>query len=146
VTATHRSSAVAFTLALLGSLSPLAPANAHGAIALGVPADVEKDGVAEGDATNHASQAAAEKAALAECLSRASAPALSKLCRVYRTFSHQCVAVSLDPNDGTPGYGWAVMDTKPEAEAAAVEDCKNRSPDERKSYCVVSRSACDTMP
>src|SRR5437762_3041154 len=92
-------------------------AAAEGALAVGLPDDVARDGVAIGMSYNYRDRAGAEERALKECRSFVDAPESTRtLCKIIETFSSQCLAVSLDPKAGTPGVGWAIAPSKEEAE------------------------------
>lgn len=119
-------------------------AAADGALAVGLPEDVAKTGFAFGWATNRSSGAEARQAALDFC-SRAkdASPAARKLCRVFGTFKGQCVAVAMDPKDGTPGVGWAMSTEKSWAEAEALDACRETAGSNRQGECKLSASACD---
>ena len=81
---------------------------AEGAIALGLPDDVARDGAAAGWAVGQPAGKAADRA-LQQCRTRPDVPQATRdLCRVIRVFTDACVAVALDPEDSTPGFGWAV--------------------------------------
>jgi Domain of unknown function (DUF4189) len=118
-------------------------ARADGAVALGVPADVAKQGLATGYSYNAATTESARTTALEYCL-KAQAPAGARaLCKLVTTFHEQCVAVALDPAPGTPGWGWAVANTKSAAEATAVANCRKIAGPGRASACKVSNADCD---
>src|SRR6202049_3140935 len=88
---------------------------AAGAVASGVPAEIAKDGVAIFTFVNAASAEIAKQKALEGCRSLPSASRTSRaLCQGVATFVNQCVAESIDPESGTPGFGWA-MGPKPRA-------------------------------
>lgn len=124
-----------------------AVAAAHGALAVGLPPDVAKAGVALGYSYNQANRDAAEARALKECLSnRDSPPATRALCRVIETFSRRCVAIALDPEDGTPGVGWAVDTPQKAAEESALARCQDTAGASRRAFCKVMLVHCDTQP
>lgn len=129
-------------LALIAALSP-AMARADGALAIGLPSDVARDGVAFGWAVR-LPRAEAERVALEQCRAAQGVPDSARsLCRIFESFSGSCVAVALDPEDGTPGFGWAIAPTKPDAEAQAMGDCLRTAGPARQSFCAVSVSDCD---
>jgi hypothetical protein len=129
-------------LALSAALSP-AIARADGALAIGLPSDVTRDGVAFGWAVR-LPRAEAERVALEQCRAARGVPDSARsLCRVFESFSGACVAVALDPEDGTPGFGWAVAPTKADADARALGDCQRTAGPARQAFCVVSASDCD---
>jgi hypothetical protein len=120
------------------------PAHAHGAIALGMPDDIAKGGLAMGTGYNYDTADGAKLRALQECLSFKDAPLATRgLCKIVESFDAQCYAISLDPKEGTPGVGWSVAPKKENAEAVALERCRQTAGEERASYCVVSLSDCD---
>src|SRR5258708_15139013 len=88
-----------------------------GALAVGMPANVAREGFAYGSALDSASMDAARTAAIDRCrgaLGNASAE-LRKLCKVVATVRHQRFAVAMGPKDGTPGVRWAIADNQPRA-------------------------------
>src|SRR5262249_47309358 len=120
---------------------------AEGALAVGVPSNVAKDGYALGIAVNSATVDKASQSALDWCrnLKGASGKARS-LCRVITTFQHQCAAEANDPKPGTPGVGWAVAADQETAERMALENCLKTAGRGRREFCVVASSTCDTKP
>lgn len=137
-----RRGGVLAAIALAVCLSP-AMARADGALAIGLPADVVRDGVAFGWAVR-LPRAEAERVALEQCRSAANvADSARSLCRVFETFTDACVAVALDPEDGTPGFGWAIAPTKSGAEAQALGDCRRTAGAARQAFCAMSVSECD---
>lgn len=134
---------VLIAISAVAMLHP-ALANADGAIAIGLPADVARDGVAFGWAVR-LPRAEAERMALRSCRTAPNVPDSARsLCRVFETFSEACAAVALDPEDGTPGFGWAVAPTKSGAEAQAMGDCARTAGAARQGFCVITASECDT--
>ncbi|MBX3498076.1 MAG: DUF4189 domain-containing protein [Alphaproteobacteria bacterium] len=129
-------------IAFAALLDP-AMARADGALAVGLPANVERDGVAFGWAVR-LPRADAERVALEQCRSAPGTPdGARSLCRVFESFSEACVAIALDPEDGTPGFGWAVAPTKSGAEAQALGDCQRSAGAARQAFCAISVSDCD---
>jgi peptidoglycan hydrolase-like protein with peptidoglycan-binding domain len=119
-------------------------AAAEGAVALGVPPDVSKAGIAYGRTTNAVSPDTAHDHALTECRTSQNAPQATRdLCAVIRVFHRQCVAFAMDPKDGTPGWGFAIADNKTQAEQSAMANCAATAGTDRVAFCVVSDSACD---
>lgn len=119
-------------------------AAADGALAVGLPEDVAKTGFAFGWSTNRASGQEARQAALEFCRKAKDASAgAQKLCRVFGSFKGQCVAVAMDPKDGTPGVGWAMSTEKAWAEAEALDACRETAGPRRQGECKLSASACD---
>jgi hypothetical protein len=129
-------------ISLAASLHP-GPARAEGAIALGLPADVARQGVAVGWTVRQPA-GQAQAVALRYCRSASDTPlGTRELCLVVRTFVDACVAVALDPGDSTPGFGWAVAATKAGAEAAAMRDCRQTAGADREGFCRIDVSDCD---
>lgn len=121
------------------------PAAAFGAVALGEPASIAKQGVAIGLSRNYSSKEGAEARALKECLSFVDAPPDTRaLCKIIRTFEKQCYAVAIDPQAGTPGFGWSIMPTKAEAESSAMNRCRETAGASRVKFCKVATSDCDS--
>lgn len=117
---------------------------AHGALAIGLPASVEREGFAYGVAWDHESQTAASERALARCRDE-DVPAKNQ-CRVLKVFTRECVAVVMDPDPGTPGVGWAFGTTKDAAVADATKMCHETAGALRRQFCAVSNAQCDTTP
>jgi hypothetical protein len=128
---------------LLLAALPL-PAAADGAIAVGVPASVVDNGYAYGRSTNSANSKIASDHALSNCASAKDATQIAReLCVVVMTFKNKCVALALDPKAGTPGAGWAIANTKSEAETQAMAQCLATAGAARRDSCQISDSACD---
>ena len=120
------------------------PAVAEGALAIGLPSDVAKDGIALGWNTNSPTAAEARQKALAACRDvKISTDAARSLCTIVGTFHNQCVAGAEDPDAGTPGVGWAVAADKKTAEQQALAMCQAKSPPARRAACKVMTSGCD---
>jgi len=120
------------------------PAVVEGALAIGLPNDVTKDGVALGWNTNSPTAAEARQKALAACRDvKNSTDAARSLCTIVGTFHNQCVAGAEDPDAGTPGVGWAVAADKKTAEQQALAMCQAKSPPARRAACKVMTSGCD---
>jgi hypothetical protein len=133
---------VVFLLAALPCLSN--PAAADGAVAVGVPADVIQHGYAYGRVTNSENSKIASDHALTNCENAKDATQVAReLCVVVMTFKNKCVALSLDPKAGTPGAGWAVANTKDEAEKEAMAQCIGTAGPARRDFCQISDSSCD---
>src|ERR1700674_470602 len=97
--------ATALTICLMVNGSCMAA----GAVALGQPSDIAKDGVAIFTFVNAASVELAKEKAMAGCKNLSTASTTSRaLCKIGATFENQCVAQSIDPESGTPGFGWAM--------------------------------------
>ena len=131
-------------LLLAGAASQAGRADAEAALAVGLPADVAKQGLAVGWAVNHASKQAAEAEALRRCREAKEPPQATRdLCRVVERFDDRCVAVALDPDPGTNGVGWAVAPSQDAAEAGAMEDCRRGTDEKRRAACRVILARCD---
>jgi hypothetical protein len=119
-------------------------AAAFGAIAVGEPANIAKRGVALGLSYSYSIKEEAEASALKYCLNFKDAPADTRaLCKLVKTFDKQCAAVALDPKNGTPGFGWAVMTNKAEAEKSAMDRCRETAGASRIKFCKLTNSECD---
>lgn len=120
-------------------------AGAEGAFAEGRPADIAKGGVASGMGFNYKTPTEAEVRAMDERRESTKTVALQSLCSVVTRFHDQCIAVSMDPKAGTPGYGWAIRDTKAGAERVALVNCERTAGPQRKGKCTVAadNSHCD---
>ncbi len=125
------------------------PAGAHaeGAIALGVPDDVAKQGLAFGRSWNVPNVDDAKQRAMEECKTvQGAPPATRKLCKVVATYENQCAAIALDNKAGTPGWGYAIGDTKEEAEEGALRNCQKTAGTERQKFCELGNTRCDGKP
>jgi hypothetical protein len=110
---------------------------------LGIPADVAKGGVAFGVSWEEPTAAAAGQQALSACHEAEGVPAsTTSLCRVVHTFQGQCVAVAIDPEPGTTGFGWGKGYTSTQARYEAIESCKTTAGD-RAQACTVIDTTCD---
>ena len=142
--------ASAALLATLLGIALLHPhrAAAEGAIAVGEPKDVAKDGYAYGYSTGKADLKAATAEALETCRKPGNGKSEQgrKLCKTVGTFTNECVAVAMDPGQGTPGVGWAISGTLQLAEDQAMARCKATAGAGRGSYCVIDHSRCDGAP
>jgi hypothetical protein len=120
------------------------PGVADGAVAIGVPKDVAKDGVAQGYSIRAATPEDARRTAMRYCGDESkSSKAAVALCRVVMVFKDQCVALVLDPKPGTPGYGWGIGVDKNDAEQVALAMCHSNAGEDRRAYCVSTASDCD---
>jgi hypothetical protein len=127
-------------LAMLGCVE----AAAHGALAVGLPDNVAKSGVAMGRSWNHETAESARNEALDRCLSEKNASIEArKLCEIVREFEDECVALAMDPKDGTPGVGWAIAKSEADAEKAAMKKCKSTAGRERQEFCKLFTTRCD---
>jgi hypothetical protein len=131
-------------LLLAGAIEGAGRAGAEGALAVGLPGDAAKQGLAVGWAVNHARPEAAQAEALRLCREAREAPQATRdLCRVVESFDDRCVALAVDPDAGTPGLGWAVADTREAAEAEAMDDCRQTSHETRRAACRIALAGCD---
>jgi hypothetical protein len=113
---------------------------ADGAVAVGLPSDVARDGFAVGHQVNAPDMETARKGAIAGCQKSVSASEKAKaLCKVIATFQNQCFAVAIDPKDGTPGVGWSIEESSALAAKAAVAQCRTTAGAGREEYCVVMK-------
>jgi hypothetical protein len=125
-------------MALAMCLLPNARCMAAGAVAVGQPADIAKDGVAIFTQVNEASADMAKRKAMEGCKGLPNASGTSKsLCKVMATFKNQCVAQALDPQSGTPGFGWAMAGNSREAREQALSNCRDTAGSGRQDACVV---------
>ena len=120
-------------------------AAADGAIAVGVPADVAKDGFAYAYSTGKSDTIEARHEALASCQAPGNGKSEQgrKLCSVVGSFTGECVAVAMDPGQGTPGVGWAIGGTLKIAESLALSRCKATAGADRADHCKIDNSKCD---
>jgi hypothetical protein len=129
-------------------------AHSEGAIAEGIaPGGVAK-GYGISVRVNHPDTAAARADALAGCKkgpertvsgarpNDGQARARAR-CEIVSTFSNKCVALALDPKDGTPGAGWAVGDTQQKADEEALARCRTTAGTDRRDFCKVTSRFCD---
>jgi len=123
----------------------IGPSVAAGAIAIGRPPDVAKRGISMGFSTNRDTMDEAKARSMILCKDSGTTVS-SALCDVVATFQNQCVAVAIDPEVGTPGFGWAVADSQPAAENRALSNCRTTAGPTRQDACKVTDSYCDGTP
>jgi hypothetical protein len=119
---------------------------AAGAVALGQPSDIAKDGVAIYTFVKAASVELAKEKAMAGCKTLEHSSTTSKaLCKIVATFENQCVAEAIDPESGTPGFGWAMARNSKLAKEQALSNCRDTAGPTRQDACVLgTRSVwCD---
>ena len=119
---------------------------AAGAVALGQPSDIAKDGVAIYTFVKAASVELAKEKAMAGCKTLEHSSTTSKaLCKIVATFENQCVAEAIDPESGTPGFGWAMARNSQLAKEQALSNCRDTAGPTRQDACVLgARSVwCD---
>jgi hypothetical protein len=123
---------------LAGALLAPGSAYAEGAIAVGLPQDVSREGVSSFIYANAGTVAEARSEALLGCKTKTPASAPSKaLCKVVATFRNQCAAEAYDPQNGTPGFGWAIGDSSREAKELALANCRDTAGPDRQDKCIV---------
>lgn len=135
----------AFVALLLAAtlLAPF-PAASDGALAVGAPPDITKDGFAYGRNVNSRTEAEAVDRALDLCRHvEDSTDTARGMCTIVTSFKGQCVSVAMDPQEGTPGVGWAVASSQEAAEQEALAKCRATAGADRQQFCVKSDSACD---
>ncbi|KAB2914134.1 MAG: DUF4189 domain-containing protein [Hyphomicrobiaceae bacterium] len=124
----------------------LAPrsAAADGALAIGVAPKGAQDGFVYAFNDRRASVREAEEDALRSCrTSKHGNEAARKLCRVVATFQGECVAIAMDPKNGTPGVGWAIGPSLKTAEDRALAQCEVTAGPDRSGFCKIDKSKCD---
>ncbi len=127
-----------------GALLWAHPGAAEGALAVGVPRDVAKQGFAYSYNYNKPTADEARTGALQGCRTTKAAPdGAKKLCSIIETFHDKCVAVAMDPLAGTPGVGWAVAADLRTAERVALAKCEAPAGRGRRAACKVDKSNCD---
>ena len=137
---------IALTLSLVAAIVWFAPAPAHadGAVALGIPADVTADGFSYGYRVNAPNRDQARDTAFDQCSGNKVAPeSARKQCVVVADFRNECLAIAMDPKDGTPGYGVAIAPDRATAEARAMGFCRATAGKDRREFCKIDAVACD---
>jgi hypothetical protein len=115
---------------------------AHGALAVGVPESIVKDGIAVGFAWNAPDGDIAQVESLKSCLNLKTASAKARvLCKVVSTFRHSCFSVALDQPGGS-GWGWAVERSVLQAEGKALRACNSTV----QKICSIAFTQCDDTP
>jgi len=118
--------------------------NADAALAVGLPADVAKQGVAMGYALNYDSKEAAQAEALKRCRAFRDAPQATRdICKIVENFRDRCMAIALDPDAGTTGLGWSVSKKQELAEELAMERCADTAGKKRRDFCRITFTRCD---
>jgi Domain of unknown function (DUF4189) len=115
---------------------------AAGAIAVGHPPDVAKRGISMGFSTNRDTMDDAKARSMILCKNSGTATS-SILCEVVATFENKCVAVAIDPQAQTPGFGWAVADTEQASKNDALSNCQATAGPTRQNACKITDSYCD---
>ena len=141
----YRGGVAIAALALLAAVTfASGRAVAEGAIAVGVAPGGVQHGYAIGFALNAADEAAARVTSVNAChKSTGSNVAAQSRCEAVATFHNQCASSALDPANGTPGAGWGIGDTQKDADALAMERCRNTAGPTRRQFCVVEDRHCD---
>ena len=134
--------ALGAALALAANFT-VAAALAEGTMVEALPSDVAKLGVSSGFAVNFATQKEAEADAMRRCREGKASKTVLSMCKVVARFRDQCAATAFDPRPGTPGWGWAVADTKREAQKTALDRCEATAGRGREAACVVDKTLCD---
>ena len=123
-----------------------APAFAQSSIVIGLPDDVVEFGVSFGVAVNQPNHKAADAVATQKCRTGPDVtPTVRDLCKVVARFDNRCMAVSLDPRAGTPGFGWAIADIQKDADEEALANCRKTDGDQG-AACVITLRMCDGLP
>jgi hypothetical protein len=135
-------------VAVVSFLAFAAPADAHGAFAIGGSTADRDYGFAAGYSWDQPTQQQAEAKAIAQCKAYPSeAPEHTNAkCAVVQTFSHAWLVIAMDPDRGQTGFGYSVNADKETAERNAIALCKSSSPDARKSFCKIAASPRDEKP
>ena len=115
---------------------------AAGAIAEGIAPGGPQKGYAIGIVTNLPDEDAAKASAIDACKKLGNAAA-QKQCHVVSTFTDRCGTVVQDPEDGTPGVGWAVAATLAAADEQAITRCKSTAGPDRQNFCTDIVHKCD---
>ncbi len=68
------------------------------------------------------------------------------LCAVVQAFKNQCFAVATDPQDATPGVGWAVEGDEQAAARRALARCAETAGEDRRDAWEVTHSAATARP
>jgi hypothetical protein len=133
----------ALTAAAAVVVSPGA-ARADGALAVGMPANIVKDGFSYGYKVNADNSGDARNAAYDACRDNKVAPASARSqCVLIGNFRNECVAIAMDPEAGTPGVGAAIAATRELAEQRAMGFCRATAGKSRREFCKIDAVACD---
>ncbi len=117
---------------------------ADGAVAIGIAPGGVIRGYAAGSSQNLPNEDEARRGAIRACRkSYSSSAAAQERCEVVSTFRNKCVSFAVDPENGTPGAGWAVAETQVDADAEALNRCRSTAGTARQSFCVVTDRHCD---
>jgi hypothetical protein len=124
-------------------VAALLPSIAHGygAVAIGIPESVARDGFSIGFVWDKPRADIARVEALRACVDLKTVPLEARgYCKVVTTFSRQCISIANDP--GGSGWGWAVEASASAAQAQALKSCVSTV----KKSCVIAASECDKAP
>jgi hypothetical protein len=133
-----------FAAAVLAASMWASPCVAEGALALGVPANVAKEGFSYGTAYNRATAEEARAVALENCKTNQDGSKKSQaLCQVLDTFRNKCVTIAMDPEAGTPGVGWAIAAGGAASDKQALANCVATAGPTRGDACKVTTRRCD---
>jgi hypothetical protein len=131
-------------IVLAGTALRPSTGNADAALAVGLPADVAKQGVAMGYALNYANKEEAQAEALKRCRAFRDAPQATRdICKIVENFRDRCMAIALDPDTGTTGLGWSVSKKQELAEEIAMERCVDTAGKKRRDFCRITFTRCD---
>jgi Domain of unknown function (DUF4189) len=119
---------------------------AAGAVAIALPPEGAQLGVSYGVANDLPDDPAAQAAAMNLCRTSPDARTnekLRSLCKVVQSFSNQCAADAMDPQNVTPGFGWAVANDKHTTEVQALANCQTTAGPGRAAACKLHSFKCD---
>ena len=112
---------------------------AAGALAIGLPEGGAKNGIAMFAHVNAPTVDEAKTIALKGCRELPNASKAAKdQCKIFETFSDKCVAEAIDPQEGTPGWGYAIGETDQKASERALEACRKNAPKREGSCTLIS--------
>jgi len=132
--------AAAIVALVIGAALQPGPSFADGALAVGQSDNVARDGFASGYRLNAPDMDTARKGAIAGCQKSVGASdKAKKLCKVVATFRNQCLAIAIDPKDGTPGVGWSIAENQDMADKQAIEQCRSTAGAARRQFCVIMK-------
>jgi len=119
-------------------------ADAEGALAVGIARAGIAKGYATGFSFNQPTVKVARTNAVEQCKRTKSSNADARSnCEVVAVFRNKCVAVSVDPQQGTPGAGWGVGYTQESADSQALARCRAKAGGDRADFCEVTDRYCD---
>jgi hypothetical protein len=141
----NRFGSVSIALALVASLMGPNPSSAAGALAVGTTGNIARDGIAVNSIVDAPSEKSAGDQVLDACRKNTSVPPAGRAaCQIVQTFTRKCIAIVYDPKPGTPGEGWAIEPDKKTAETHAMANCQATAGLDRRAFCEIARSVCDT--